>query len=463
MASTHVAQSAHPDAQVAAGSPMSATAAIPLATAVGAGIGVLHAGRSIVPRLPARCIVAALAIAAGPLNAQTVRDSAGIQIVESSRPALSGARAWRLSPKPFLEIGSRASDVGAVQDSLYELLRVNGIVRLSDGRVAVANDGSLTIRFYDQAGKFVSYAGREGQGPGEFQQLMRMTRKGGDTLVITDNGEVEYFSGDGKFVRRGVHRGAEQSQFHFPEAWFRDGSFIAADYAPTAPPPAGRTLMRVPLLRVSADGAHVDTLGTFPLWEQIFDGRTPFGRSIMFSPTGQLACDGERVYVGFPDRYEISVYSGDGRLERIIRRPWHPAAVGDADKAAYRRHALDSGGENGRPFPPEVRARFEKSLESVVFAEQYPAFSTMTADRAGNLWVRQYDYRAEFRTAGRVRMETPVVATRWDVFDGQGRWLITMTLPARFAPLEIGDDYMAGLSRDDDDVEQVQLYRLVKP
>ncbi len=452
MASLHVAQSAHPDTQGAAGSP----------TFVGAGISVPHAGRPIV-RLPARCIVAALAFAVEPLHAQAARDSAGIQIVENSQPALSGARAWRLSPKPFLEIGSRASDVGAAQDSLYGLLRVNGIARLSDGRVAVANDGSLTIRFFDQAGKFVSYAGREGQGPGEFQQLLRMTQRAGDTLVITDLGEVEYFSGDGKFVRRGVHRGAEQPQFHFPQAWFRDGSFLAADYAPTAPPPDGRTLIRVPLLRVSADGARVDTLGTFPLWEQIFDGRTPYGKGIVFSPTGQLACDGERVYVGLPDRYQISVYSGLGRLERIVRRSWQPIVVRDEDKAAYRKHTLDGSGENGRPWPPEVRARLEKSLESTVYADRFPAFSTMTADRAGNLWVRQYDYRAEFRTAGRVRMETPVVATHWDVFDGQGGWLTTLTVPARFAPLEIGDDYMAGLSRDDDDVEHVQLYRLMKP
>jgi hypothetical protein len=395
--------------------------------------------------------------------AQSVRDSAGIQIVENSRPALSGVRAWRLSPKPFLEIGSRASDVGAAQDSLYELLRVNGIARLSDGRVAVANDGSLTIRFYDQTGKFVSFAGRQGQGPGEFQQLLRMTQIDGDTLVVTDNGEVEYFSGAGRFVRRGAHSGAETARFHFPLGWFEDGSYLSADYGtPTAPPPAGRRIVTAALLRVSADGARVDTLGSMPQSEQTFDGRTPYGRPMVFAPTGQVATDGRVVYGGFPDRYELQVLNG-ARLERIVRRDWTPVSVRDADKEAYRTHALDSPGENGQPMPPQMRARMAQSLASAVFAERFPAFSTIVADRAGNVWVRRYDYRAEFRTPGRVRMETPVVATRWDVFDGQGRWLTTMTLPARFAPLEIGDDYMAGLSRDDDEVEHVQLYRLVKP
>ena len=36
-------------------------------------------------------------------------------------------------------------------------------------------------------------------------------------------------------------------------------------------------------------------------------------------------------------------------------------------------------------------------------------------------------------------------------------------MPARFTPLEIGTDYVAGLWRDPDDVEYVSLYRLLKP
>jgi len=36
-------------------------------------------------------------------------------------------------------------------------------------------------------------------------------------------------------------------------------------------------------------------------------------------------------------------------------------------------------------------------------------------------------------------------------------------LPPRFQPLDIGPDYILGLWRDADDVEQVRLYGLVKP
>jgi hypothetical protein len=55
------------------------------------------------------------------------------------------------------------------------------------------------------------------------------------------------------------------------------------------------------------------------------------------------------------------------------------------------------------------------------------------------------------------------VPSIWDVLDPNGRWLCTVSLPARFTPVEIGSDYVAGLARDEDDVEQVRVYRLIKP
>ena len=55
------------------------------------------------------------------------------------------------------------------------------------------------------------------------------------------------------------------------------------------------------------------------------------------------------------------------------------------------------------------------------------------------------------------------VPTGWRVFDRTGRWSGTVTMPARFNPMDIGSDYVLGLWRDEDDVEHVRLYRLMKP
>ena len=39
----------------------------------------------------------------------------------------------------------------------------------------------------------------------------------------------------------------------------------------------------------------------------------------------------------------------------------------------------------------------------------------------------------------------------------------TVTMPARFRPMDIGREFVLGLWRDADDVEHVRLYRLDRP
>ena len=102
-------------------------------------------------------------------------------------------------------------------------------------------------------------------------------------------------------------------------------------------------------------------------------------------------------------------------------------------------------------------------LERTVFAERLPSFGSMILDQTGNLWVQRFDYRRVFYTPGPVRTQTMSVPSKWDVIDPAGRWLCTVDLPARFTPVEIGSDYVAGLARDEDEVEQVRVYRLRKP
>jgi hypothetical protein len=50
----------------------------------------------------------------------------------------------------------------------------------------------------------------------------------------------------------------------------------------------------------------------------------------------------------------------------------------------------------------------------------------------------------------------------WSIYDRDGRWIADCTLPPRFAPAEIGDDCVIGVSRDEDDVERVTLLSLRK-
>ena len=77
-----------------------------------------------------------------------------------------------------------------------------------------------------------------------------------------------------------------------------------------------------------------------------------------------------------------------------------------------------------------------------------PVAEAMHVDPAGRLWI--------------VRTPLPWdAARRCDVLDAAGRFLGSVTLPPRFTLFQVGTDFILGRARDADDVEQVQVYRLV--
>lgn len=405
------------------------------------------------------CALAATTFAAfDAVESQSVRDSAGIQIVENRAAGLGASRAWRIDPQPIVTIGGQTAD----RDTLNELNLVMGITRLSDGRYAVGVQASNAVRFYDARGKYLGFAGRRGEGPGEFQQIMGVRALKGDTLFVTDLGEVELFAPNGRFARQGATR-ARADRFIYPSVVFSDGSYLGAARDDPAVPAAGQRRQQWPLVKVSPDGSKQTTVATMLSPEQKFDGRYPFGTMLVFSESSQLAGGSERFFISCPIEGEIDEYDLAGQRVRRIRLPNRNERPSDQAIREYREYVMASPGENGRPMPPAMKARFAEMLEKATYAARFPSIGRLLVDKVGNLWIQRYDYHSVFRTPGPVRTQTMTVASRWDVVDANGRWITTVDLPARFTPVEIGADYVAGLARDEDEVEQVRIYRLRKP
>src|SRR5688500_1203129 len=123
-----------------------------------------------------------------------IRDSAGVGIVMSTAPSWTGAQTLRVDAAPSLVIGTQAG-------TEYELSQVRGTVRMSDGRIAVADGASQQLRFYDARGTFIKAASRAGSGPGEFRRLDGLVALRGDTLALRgDRGKVAYFDGRGTLL-----------------------------------------------------------------------------------------------------------------------------------------------------------------------------------------------------------------------------------------------------------------------
>lgn len=392
--------------------------------------------------------LAACDAGSGGVSGSAVRDSAGAQIVENTDFAWPDGQKWRLSDEPRLDIGVLDGDPA------YQLFRVGSAVKLSDGRIVVANGGTRELRFYDPNGVHLLSVGREGGGPGEFGELMWVRALPGDTLLTYDwrNRRLSFFDPGGEFVR------SFQLQFlnemgGFPTiiAPFGDGSLLVGVQPFLIGDQIKDGLRRdtTVYLHCDRDGAVLDTLGRFPGGEVYLRTSSGAETRVMASARAfgrfpQHAVYEQGFYFGTTDTYQVGYYSETGELLRIVRRDRPNLQVTAADIERYKEERLENAGGDGPP-----RDFLEQSLAHMPFPEQFPAYGSLAVDADGNLWVAEYQRPGDERP-------------RWTVFDSSGRMLGVVEMPERFTIYQIGRDFVLGRWTDEMDVEHVRLYGLIK-
>jgi hypothetical protein len=395
----------------------------------------------------------ALSVASDVASAQAARDSAGIRIVDNAKPTWTAGREWRLSTKPV--------DIGAGGGPNYELGRIAGVTRLSDGRLVVADESTLQLRFYDASGRFVKSVGGRGGGPGEFlRQFHAISRLPGDSIAAETQNGATIFSPNGSYVRN-VEYGRLPGVPPFPPpgllAWFDNGTAVVrtAPQGENRPGSATQWVDSSSLFLVDAAGAVVRPLGKTAAWIFVMDGTRP--SPLDLGPTTLHAASGRAIHLAFPDEYAIRTYDSNWKLERIVRRAWTPRRLTRTDIDSY----VDGWMAMWSKATGAEREAERKTMREEKYPELIPAFSAIVGTSTGELWVRESDLSGApgcWCFAG-----LSPVPSKWSVFDPAGRWLGDVSMPPRFIPLEIGADYVLGRARDADDFPHAVMYRLEKP
>ncbi len=371
----------------------------------------------------------------------TVRDSAGVRIVDTGRPALDTRLAWEVGAQPSLSIG--AVDSGEAD----QLFRVTDATRLSDGRIAIANSGSNEIRVFHPDGTHADTWGGPGDGPGEFSGYSptAVAPWRGDSIAAANPWGLRL----SLFDSAGNHgRDIALSPPLMDVVDVLPGGSIFAKSSSglreDATGSSGLVRMDEEWGVLAADGSRRASLGEHPgaEWWAILnpDGSILGGRPHPYGRTTVGAVWGDRAAIGDTERYEIRVFSDDGALVAIVRR--------EAELDAPSRADLDASLERlYADFPDEARADALAEARDMPLVESYPAFAGIMADRTGYLWVREY--RAP-------DAEGPV----WAVFDPDGHPQGLVETPPGLRLLEIGEDYLLGWRSDDVQVEYVQIWPL---
>ena len=405
------------------------------------------------------CAVVAIAIAAPGCDrrppdgagaaedpAVTVRDSAGIEIVENHVPRYPAGQFWTIDPEPEI----------VVADDSARLDRTAGLARLADGRVATLSFSNKQLFIFGPSGELSRTIGGVGEGPGEFTIPELMQYLPPDTLVVWERfmTAIHYFDTAGTFLGE---RAVDYSRLMEHGATYEgplrlimpDGSFLIGVRDRTADAPdedcshLSTTVSFAGQDPITAPGEHLLRI------DDTYAAR-PFG---CFRPGADLAVGGDplSVYVSNTGD-EVHQRALNGTLVRIIRRTTEPPPVTDKAWNAELENlaqVMKARSLGGGPGPRAERPR----------RMGYPAIEALIVDTEGYLWIREW---SESESG---------IPDRWSVFDPEGRWLGILAVPPSpqpmdsllctlFDPCWAGKDYFLMIRRDELGVERVEGYRI---
>lgn len=201
-------------------------------------------------------------------------------------------------------------------------------------------------------------------------------------------------------------------------------------------------------MRFQEGASAADSFTTQPGPEQIVLPVGPIGAYVRRAPFARipsaLVAEDDFVYGG-AERFQLALYSPEGVMRTLIRRTVDPEPITAAD---LNRWELEVEATR-QPYPPSLPPMYHQPISSFDLPETKAAYGRVLVDRVGNYWVGDYALPGQQPAA-------------WSVFSAEGAWSWGVAAPERFQPMDIGDDYVLGIFRDELDVEFVQLYTLTK-
>jgi hypothetical protein len=346
---------------------------------------------------------------------------------------------WSVSSRPVVQIGAVEGDPADLLD------QVTGVVRLLDGRVVVADRSG--IRYYDSRGRFQVRASRHGNGPEEYGIVAQLVRLPGDSILIWDAVRRArlWFNSRGQFVRREpvVAQFNDYRVMSFEFSSVLPNGMVLSRPFPQFDERTGQ-VDRHPRLFVLADpgtGSRVE-LGTYGGTAGLVVSTAPRPEHAWqpFSPDTHFALAQDRIYIGDSARPHIDVFRLDGsRADSVLLRR--------EQARVESRHLRLLHEQLMARIRPELRPAAERNWANAPKPDRFPYFRDLFVDAEDCLWVMDFPADAQGPSS-------------WTVFDRTGRELARVELPARLKVMDIGDEYVAGVWQDTEDVQYVQVWAL---
>ena len=260
-----------------------------------------------------------------------------------------------------------------------------------EGHIYVTVGERKTIRRYDPAGKFIQSLGGPGQGPGEFQDIsvVRFDTEGDIYLNDTKQQRLSFLSREGQHIR-GI-----KFPSLFEKVVLNSQGLYIARYVDNVELGKGKKWdyvyglfddqfrLKAEFLRLSQGVDLKSKNGQDALAEMFADS---LSRSAFVPVVNYVLDDMDNIYFGYPvsDKYEIRVYSPEGKLTNLIQRDHEPIAITRKHKACFEQTQSGLMQTKTGALDPSLR---QKVYALVEYPEYLPAFERFILMENGWLLV----------------------------------------------------------------------------
>ncbi|HOP60897.1 MAG TPA: 6-bladed beta-propeller [Candidatus Saccharicenans sp.] len=288
----------------------------------------------------------------------------------------------------------------------------------SDGNIYVLDGKEKKIKVFDSAGKFVKKFGEKGQGPGELNLPVSLQVTPAREIVIGDasNQKLMFFSYDGKFLRE-MSTAMKARGLVLP-LFDSQGNIIGQQIVQAE----GKIIREV--RKYDRELNSLFTLASVDITGVIQGKIDPF--RMVFSY--QFGKDNS-IYCGDLDKYEIKVFSPEGKPIKRILKDYVPVKLTEKDKEEF----------FGRM--PEIDPQ---SKERIKFSEVFPPYQNFTMDEKWRLFVRTFE-------KGKDKGEYYL-----DVFDEEGKYIAKFSFKGE--PRVWRGNKLYAMEEDDSGFQTLKIY-----
>jgi hypothetical protein len=320
-----------------------------------------------------------------------------------------------------------------------------------DGNFYVSDSDNNRILKYNPQGKHLLTMGRKGQGPGEFQSLSVPRFDKDNNLYVADsvNRRISFFDKNGKFLKQ------IQMQERYFDPYINSKGFIVANK-----------------LNLSQEANTQKQTFIYGLFDDKFNLMVEFYRdeTEMTLPTGMdessladfvakalsvrafrpqvrlTLANNDSIYLGYPEKYEINVYSPEGKIVKKITREYEPIVVSEKDKESFLKIVGESLSLSSPVFTENLK---KKAFQKIKYPKYKPAYQGFTLMENGWLAVIVDSLEGEY--------------TLFDIFDQEGKYVANFKtiIPAEgmFSELLFFKNGKAYSVATEDDYKFVKRYR----